>query len=510
MASATDSIGVHARLEPDRPAAADLTTGQRWSYRELDDLVERLAAELKRRGCAPGDRVASLARNSVFLVALHFAASRSGFIYAPLNWRLGAAELLPLIDLAEPTVLVVDASSRPTLEASGRPIVALDELLECAARLEEPPDSRAKLPRAPFDATADRPSLLLFTSGTSGRPKGVILTERNLRETAINFSMLTRVDGASRFLCDSPMFHVIGIVTNVRPALLHGGSIVVSDGFNAARTLARLGDPALGVTHYVGVPQMLEALRHEPGFDVAPLRRLRALVSGGAPHADSDLRAWLADGVPLVLGFGMSETGTVFGMSTDLATIARKLGSVGIAGPGVETRLVNREGEEVAAGEAGELLIRGDNVSPLYWRDSQATAASRDAAGWFATGDIARCDADGFFWIVDRRKDMFISGGENVYPAEIESLLVTYPGIAHCAVVGVPHARWGEVGHLAIVELPDAAVVHADLLEFLAERLARYKVPKYVSVIAEMPRTATGKIQKGALRELLRGQVTAA
>jgi fatty-acyl-CoA synthase len=505
MASATDSIGVHARLEPDRPAAADLTTGQRWSYGELDELVARLAAELERRGCEPGDRVASLARNSVFLVALHFAAARAGLIYAPLNWRLGAAELLPLIDLAEPTLLVADAISRATLEACGRPSVALDELIECAARLEEPPNACA-----PPGATADRPSLLLFTSGTSGRPKGVILTERNLRETAINFGMLTRVDGASRFLCDSPMFHVIGIVTNVRPALLHGGSIVVSDGFNAARTLARLGDPVLGVTHYVGVPQMLEALRREPGFEPAPLRHLRALVSGGAPHAHSDLRAWLADGVPLVLGFGMSETGTVFGMSTDLGTIARKLGSVGIAAPGVETRLVSRDGEEVAAGEAGELLIRGDNVSPSYWRDPQATAASRDAAGWFATGDIARCDADGFFWIVDRRKDMFISGGENVYPAEIESVLVAYPGIAYCAVVGVPHARWGEVGHLAIVELPDATVVPADLLGFLAERLARYKVPKYVSVLAEMPRTATGKIQKGALRDLLRGPATPA
>lgn len=487
-----DSIRVQARLQPDRLAARDLSTGQAWTYAALDDLVGRLAALLVARGCARGDRVAMLGKNSVSAVALHFACARAGLIYVPLNWRLSAAELLRLVEQAQPRLVLGDAVAEVL---AGQ--VAVEPLSDFVA------ESEAQAPLARLASDLDRPSLILFTSGTSGRSKGVVLTERNLRETAINFGVLSRVSNSSVFLCEAPMFHVIGLVTNIRPVLMQGGAIVVSDGFQAERTLARLADPALAITHYVGVPQMMEALRGAPLFDPEGIRHLTALVSGGAPHSAADIAAWLDDGIPMVLGFGMSEAGTVFGMSVEPAVIRAKLGAVGVPMPGVETRLVDSSGHACAPGTPGELQLRGDTIMRAYWRDPEETARAIDKDGWFATGDIARCDEDGFFWIVDRKKDMFISGGENVYPAEIEALLRDYPGVEECALVGVPDPRWGEIGHLAIVAGKDGAPADDALLSYLGARLARYKLPKRISRLDSLPRTATGKIQKAALRALL-------
>ena len=491
MTFPVDCIGVHARNGPQRHAATDLASGVRFTYSELDCHIGRLAALLAARGCAPGDRVAAIGRNSVWMVALHFACARAGFIFCPLNWRLHLDELRPLIGLAEPRLLLADDS--PTARA----LAAVTPAESLAAFVEE---SRGAAAAAECARDLDRPSLILFTSGTSGIPKGVVLTERNLLQTAINFGVLTRVGSSSVFLCDTPMFHVIGLVTNVRPVLTQGGAIAVSDSFDAERTFRRLSDPELGVTHYVAVPQMIEGLRGAPGFEAAALRRLTALVSGGAPHAAPAIQAWLDDEVPLVLGFGMSEAGTVFGMSTELAVIRDKLGAAGIAGPLLETRVVDEQGRACGVHEPGELWLRGEGITPGYWRNPEETAKAIDAEGWFATGDIVRFDEDGFFWFVDRKKDMFISGGENVYPAEIEGALADYPGLRECALVGVPDPVWGEVGRLAIVAGPDCD--EAGVLAFLRSRFAGYKTPKQVRRLEALPRTPTGKIQKSALRSM--------
>lgn len=487
MGNPVDLLALQARLQPGRLAAVDLAAGRRWTHAELDRGINQCAAQLVHHGIRPGDRVAVLARNRVQLALLHFACARLGAIYVPLNWRLSASELQTIVTDAEPALVLGDAG----LATAGIAGVELDEFVRAQ-------DGRAPAEPAPIDP--DRPSLLLYTSGTSGRPKGVVLTERNLTASALNSCVMSQVTHQSVFLVDAPMFHVIGLVANIRPALMQGGAVLVSDGFVPARTLERLGDPALGVTHYFCVPQMAAALRAEPSYDPARFRRLTALFTGGAPQPAANIRAWLADGIPVVDGFGMSEAGTVFGMPVDRALIDAHAGSVGLATPRLAHRIVAADGRDCVPGEPGELLLKGDSITRGYWRLPDETKAAFTPDGWFRTGDVVRADAEGYHWLVDRLKDMYISGGENVYPAEIEAQLAGHPGVAGCAVVGMPDERWGESGHLFIEPAPGARPDEKEILTHLERRLARFKLPKRVSFIPAIPRSGSGKVLKNVLR----------
>ena len=488
----TDHVALQARLQPERPAAVELASGRSWTYAQLDGAVARAVAVLRRRGVGEGDRLAVLGRNRVLLAVLHLACARLGALFVPLKWRLSPAEVVALVEDAAPALIVGDAY----LATMGLEGVDLD-VLQAEVDAAEPDTAGL--------ADRERPSLILYTSGTSGRPKGALLSERNLDQTAINFGRLGKVTHESIFLVDAPMFHIIGLITSIRPVLMHGGTILVSDGFEPGRTLARLGDPGLGVTHYFCVPQMAAMLRAQPGFDAKALRRLTAVFTGGAPHPAADIRAWLAQGIPVVDGYGMSEAGTVFGMSADPILIDARAGSAGLPMPAVFTRIVDDQDRDCPPGVPGELLLKGDNVFLGYWRRPEETARAFTEDGWFRTGDIALADAEGYHWLVDRKKDMFISGGENVYPAEIEAALADHPAIVECAVVGLPDAQWGEVGHLVVTCREGAALELAAILVHLESRLARYKLPKGLTLVTALPRTGSGKIQKTILRERLMG-----
>ncbi len=487
MSVADDYLALHAQLQPEARAAHDLTTGKSWTYQSFDRAASQFAAVLRGRSIGPGDRVVSLARNRAELILLHFACARLGAIYVPLNWRLSAAEIAALITDAEPGLVVGDA----LLQSAKLKGVALEELAEAA-------DAEAPLPRTVGDW--DAASLILYTSGTSGKPKGVLLSERNIWQTALNFSVFGRVTHASAFLCDTPMFHVIGLITNIRPAIMRGGSFVVSDGFVPARTLERLANPALGITHYFCVPQMAALLRAEPAFNPDTLRRLTAIFSGGAPHAAAAIRAWCRDGIAIADGFGMSEAGTVSCMPLDVRLIESHAGSAGVVPPGIGAQIRDEQGQICLVGVPGELFIKGANIGQGYWRRPDSTREAFDEDGWFRTGDVARFDKDGFLWLIDRKKDMFISGGENIYPAEIEGALAAHPAIKECAVIGVVDERWGEVGHLVIVSAPGAQIAWPAIVDYLESRLARYKIPKSFSVVDALPRNAAGKILKTTLR----------
>ena len=488
----TDPVALHARAQPDRVACVDLATGRRWTYVALDAAIQRAVGVLEAgHGIGPGQRIATIARNSADLLVLQQAAMRLGAIFVPLNWRLASAEQKTILEDCDPVLLLHDSPLDMPPPKGCMPV----EVAAFAAAVEAHAPAPHRL--LPADGT---PSIILYTSGTSGRPKGVIVTERNAFATAINFGVLGRVGNASIFLCDTPMFHVIGLIASLRPPLLQGGTVLISPGFDARLTNRRLADPALGVTHYFCVPQMARMLRDHPGFAPVDWTSLTAIFTGGAPNPAADILWWLAQGVRMVDGFGMTEAGTVLGMPVEADQIALKAGSAGLAAPTIGLRIVGGDDRDVAAGEPGEIWLSGPSITSGYWNRPEETARAFTADGWFRTGDIGRRDDEGFVTLVDRRKDMFISGGENVYPVEIEMALLDHPAIAEAAVIGVADQRWGEVGRAFVVVKPGCVVDPADLASHCGSRIARYKVPKEFLLTQALPRTASGKIQKHILR----------
>ena len=490
---APDTLALHARARPQKLACVDLATGRRWTYQEFDKTVERAVSTLADRfGIVEGQRVAVLARNSADLLILQQATMRLGAIFVPLNWRLSPNEQERILRDCSPTLLVTDLAVACEAAPDGR-IVAWPDLL--AAIESASPGSRTRSAQS-----ADTPCIILYTSGTSGTPKGVILTCANVFFTAVNTSVLGHVSSNSVFLGDAPMFHVIGLVTTIQAPLLHGGTIMISPGFDPVATNERLADSDLGVTHYFCVPQMADALRYTEDF--RPERwKLEALFTGGAPNPPASIRWWLSQGVRMVDGFGMTEIGTTLGMPIDEEIISAKAGSVGLPAPATNVRLIDDDGCDVPDGKPGEVIVSGPNVSPGYWGRPAETAQSFTSQGWLRTGDIGCRDEDGFFYIVDRRKDMYISGGENVYPAEVEAVLIEHEAVRDAAVIGVADPKWGEVGRAFIVLKPDWSIDVLELAEYCSARIARYKVPKEFRIVDALPRTASGKVKKDVLRE---------
>jgi len=487
-----DPVATHARATAGRLAIADLESGRRWTYGELDRAIDRLAAWLvDELGPASGERVATLARNCAEMPILQLACVRAGAVFVPLNWRLAPAEVEALVADAAPAILFHDPAFPAPVDARRRlPVADLAALGD--AQAVPPPAARQ-----PFDALAT----LLYSSGTSGRPKGVMLSEENAFFGCANFIYGSDVTRDSVFLCDMPLFHVAGLYAATRVPLQAGAAVLISKGFDAQKTLERLTDPQWGVTHYFSVPQMAARVWNEPGFDAARLRGIVAWAIGGAPSPRSQTERFVAAGIRVAEGFGMSETGSNFGMPTrDLGVLAGKAGSCGLPFMTIEARIVDEQQREVPVGEVGELQLRGPCIARGYWNQPELTARAF-VDGWFRTSDLARRDPEGFYYIVDRKKDMYISGGENVYPAEVETVIAELTAIAECAVVGVPDDTWGEVGRAYVVEAAGCSVTAGDVLAHCRQRLAKYKVPKSVMIVEALPRTASGKVQKHVLRE---------
>lgn len=486
-----DPIRLHASLRPRARACIDLATDRHWCYRDLDEDIQRAVAVLLDQGIASGDRVAALARNSVHQVILQQALMRIGAIFVPLNWRLSPPELARLLQDCTPRLIYAD-QDLPELPPDCR----ADSMGGFVAAV----DAATPAPRQAAHSGRDT-CIILYTSGTSGTPKGAMLTSQFLLATAFNFGILGGVDSDCVFLCDSPMFHVIGIVTQIWPPMLRGGSFAVSAGFEAERTNERLGDPALGVTHYFCVPQMAEALRYAANFAPGRWTRLKALFTGGAPNPPAHIRWWLDQGVRMVDGYGMTETGTTLGMSLDPEMIRAKAGSVGLPGPLTYVRLVDDQDRPVPDGHEGEIIVHGLNVVPGYWNRPDERARAFTADGGLRTGDIGIRDGDGFISIVDRKKDMFISGGENVYPVEVEAALAEHATVREVAVIGIPDERWGEVGCAFVVPTPGASPSSDDLAAHCQRLIARYKVPRQFHFVEALPRTGSGKVMKHVLKQ---------
>jgi fatty-acyl-CoA synthase len=492
MTPIIDAIATHARARPDALACVDLESGRRWRYAELDRAVDRaaawLVAELGPRSRA---RVGTLARNSGSLLVLHFAAARAGAIYTPFNWRLAAPEVAALIDDAKPAIVVHDPEFHvPPFEGQCLTLVEMEQRVAAAA--DRPPPA-ARRP-------ADEVSTILYTSGTSGHPKGVMITDMNAFWGSTNFILGNDVTNRSVFLCDMPMFHTAGLFAAVRSPILAGAAVLISRGFDAPLTLARLADPGLAITHYFSVPQMAQSLWQQPSFEPHMLHGLTVYATGGAPNPAAQIERFVRAGIKMSDGFGMSETCSNFGMPVhDPELVIAKAGSCGLPYISLQARIVDDTGRDLADEEAGELWLRGPSITPGYWNQPQLTAAAFED-GWFKTGDVAVRDRDGFFYLRDRKKDMFISGGENVYPAEVEAAIFELEAVAEVAVIGVADARWGEVGRAFVIVAAGRLLSADEVIAHCRRRLAGFKTPASIVMTDHIPRTASGKIQKNMLK----------
>ncbi|MGO3742955.1 AMP-binding protein [Kerstersia sp.] len=503
-----DLTARRARLNPEHLALEDLADGTRYTYRELDERAARFAAAAAEHWqLQPGARVAWLGHNRAEFFAMLFGCAKAGLILVPLNWRLAIPELEVLLADSQPEVLIYGAEFAPAAAqlAARHPaplsLIALDQ-----APGDAPGTARhygADLANVTPDLTprpdrsADSPWYLLYTSGTTSRPKGVIQTFRMMMANYLNIGLAVRLNADDVLLNVLPVFHTAGINLYSSALLMLGGTVLVQRTFDASQALDTLARRA---TIFFGVPAIYQALLEHPEFSGASLQGVRSWGCGGAAMPVAVAQRYASAGILVRTGMGMTEAGpTVFLLDED--QVLRKPGAAGRPQLVTEVRIVDREGRDVAPGEAGELLVRGPGVTPGYWQRPDATADAMLPGGWLRTGDVARCDADGDYTIVDRWKDMFISGGENVYPAEVEAVLLQHPAITEAAVVGMADERWGEVGHASIVPAADAGPLDLDALrQFCRERLAGYKVPKVFVLRDALPRNALGKVIKQELR----------
>jgi fatty-acyl-CoA synthase len=509
MSVVGDWMGRGATYWPDHVAVVDDGCGERFTYAEMDDRANRLATWLRdEAGVGRGTRVGSVALNGVECLDAFFACGKLGAVYVPYNWRLHPAELAQLIDRTEPRVVLYSDPFREGLaavapeRASVRRWVHLDGAgLPGSVGYADTLAGSSGLVSAPDLAEEDL-ACLLFTGGTTGLPKAACISFRMIAWNTLN-TVIHELNRDDVTITHTPLFHTGGLLVYTVPLLTLGGTVVIMRTWDPDRMLELI--EAERVTMFFCVPTQFQMLLESARFAAADLSSVRFLTSGGAPLPVALIEEWRAvHEVPFKQGFGMTEFGPgIFSMGPEHAV--SKAGSIGRPNYFVEARVVDDTNHPLPPGEVGELVLRGPTMCSGYFHDPKATAEAVDEGLWFHTGDLARFDEDGFAFIVDRKKDMFISGGENVYPAEIEQVLREHPDVALCAVVAVPDPKWGEVGCACVVPRSGASVDPEGVLAFLRGRLARYKVPKRVEVLDALPISAQGKVLKRVLRERMSG-----
>ncbi|WP_245863158.1 acyl-CoA synthetase [Candidatus Viridilinea mediisalina] len=503
-----DWLGRRARLSPERVALYDAQQGMRpISYAEWNRAAARTAGLLRQLGLERGERVAVLAYNCVSFLDIWFACGKLGAILQPLNWRLTQGELAVLLADATPSVLVYGpefatmAAALRSQAPSVRHWVALD-----ATTLAHPDDLPLSAREACSDSIEpatlawDDPWVICYTGGTTGVPKGAILTHGNITFNAINTVMSWGLDAHDTAILNTPLFHTGGLNVFTAPLVMAGGASIVCRGFDADQIYDLLA--AGHVTIFFGVPTMFVALQQHPRWAEADFSRLKLVISGGAPCPTPIFEAFWQRGVDFKTGYGLTEAGpNTFWLPP--ADVRRKPGAVGFPLFFVETRITNPQGEACQPDEVGELWVRGPHVCQGYWNRPAETAQTITPEGWLRTGDLAYHDAEGYYTIVGRLKDVIISGGENIYPAEVESILAAHPAVAEVCIIAAPDPKWGEIPLAVAVPLPEQTLDPDDLLAFAGAHLARYKLPRRIIVQASpLPKTAAGKLDKQTLARL--------
>lgn len=490
-----DWLAKWARYTPDSLFLRDHSRGVSWSYAEGQRRALAVASLLKDRfGIARGDRVAVLSTNRSEYVYLFLACVKLGAVLVPLNFRLTPAELATPLQDAEPALVICEPQLRDRLGQSGFPT---EEMKTIESMVFGDPGT-------PCLSGSDRPGqlddlvMILYTSGTTGIPKGAMVTHRMLLWNAINTNLRLDLNSQDHSLSFAPFFHTGGWNVLLTPFLHCGASHTLLDGFEPDLIMELLEREKVSVVF--GVPTMMRMLADTSRFADADLGNLRYAIVGGAPMPEPLINIWHNKGVFIRQGYGLTEVGpNCFSLHQDHAISHR--GSIGFPNFYIDARIVDDQGQECPAGTVGELWLRSEVVTPGYWRRPDATAESI-TDGWFHTGDLMVKDTRGFHYVVDRKKNMYISGGENVYPAEVEAALLEHPAIREAAVIGVPDATWGEAGHAFLVLEPESVWEPDKIREFCKDRLARFKNPRDLSVLEVLPLNDAGKVDRAELRRL--------
>lgn len=504
-----DILGRRALYTPDQLAVVDAgkEPHRPFTYSEMNNRANRLANWLRDgAGIQKGDRVAILAHNGVEHLDTFFACGKLGAIHVPLNWRLHWRELLALIEDTTPTVLIYSDEFKESVSHLVEYAGCLKHVLHIDGKglpnsryFEKTLSDSILRPVTTESITEEDIACLIFTGGTSGMPKGAQISHRMIAWNALN-TVIHDLRHGDITVNIFPLFHTGGLLVYTMPLLILGGTVVLTRKFDAEQVLNLIQEYA--ATVYAAVPTTYQMLLSAPNWAESDLSSLRFCTSGGAPLPVQLVRTFNQQkGIQFKQGFGMSEFGPgVFALAPEDAI--RKAGSIGRPNFFVDARIVDDENQEVGPDTVGELVLRGPSLCSGYYNKPEETANAVDNEGWFHTGDLAQRDSEDYFFIVDRKKDLYISGGENIYPTEIEHVLYQHPDVQMCAVIGVPDERWGEVGKAFVVLKPTATATEEDLIAHLQHHLAGYKVPRYVEVMDELPISGAGKILKRELAKL--------
>jgi fatty-acyl-CoA synthase len=496
-----------AKIQPEKTAL--ISEGVPYSYLELKKEVNRLSHLFLDLGIGKGDRVAVLLRNCRQFVEIFFALSGIGGILVPLNWRLASPELEFIIRDSGTDFIVFDYEFMENAEklrkrfpvktniacfagegAVGRQ--APSWAMDFKSSLEAFPETQ---PEISWSAGDDDPHILMYTSGTTGLPKGAVLSQRKTFFNVLNASIYYDLSKHDIGIIGRPLFHSGGLIVDMAPVIYRGGTCIIKKRFSPEEILETIERYRVTILELPAT--IYSFILNECRIEEHDLTSLKCCFTGGERVPVALLRDYADKGLPISQVYGLTEASTLFWLPMEKAI--EKMGSVGQPVMHSEMNIVDEEGKPVKAGEVGEVVVKGPIVMNGYWnRDDLTDEVITD--GWFHTGDLARVDEEGFVYIVDRKKDMFISGGENVYPAEIEKVLLGYPGITDAAVVDVPDKKWSEVGKAFIVTRGEKSVSTEEIYQFLKDKLARYKIPKYIEFLDKLPKTASGKIKKGLLK----------
>lgn len=489
-----------ARQTPARPAVT--FEGSTWTYDELDVRVSQLAGALRARNIKPEDRVAYLGFNHPTFLESLFACARVGAIFVPLNFRLTGPEIAFMLDDAGVTTMIAGPDHRPMLDTIRSEVAVHTWIGVEGVEAGWEPYEDVLASAVPTDHAADidpeQTALIMYTSGTTGRPKGAMLTHANIWWNNVGTLLTGEYSDQEVSLTFAPLFHVGGLNVTTLVVMKKGGHIILHRHFDPAEAIRAI--EKYRVTSLFGVPAMFLFMSQQPEFDTADLSSINITICGGAPVPEPLMKRYEGIGVPFQQGYGLTET------SPSLTVLAKEFGEAKLGSAGqpvffMDMKLVAENGSDIDEPfVTGEICARGPNIMKGYWNRPDATAAAIDADGWFHTGDAGYVDEDDFYFVVDRVKDMVITGGENVYPAEVEEVLLAHPVITEVAVIGTPSEEWGEAV-TAVVTVVDGSDLNLDeLREFGGGSLARYKLPTRLEIIDEIPHNASGKMLKRELR----------